>query len=175
MKITEFYAPQIDSIIEGSSPGNNQISHGTYLKLKDAYKAFSCIKAGADDEIRHTWLEVDRGPVEAFGNYEEYREDGEVSSRKEFERLWKDYYPDKTVWYKFQTAEFEGILYFYLNGKLLFSIKADEPPIENNNDPDGFFDKVTPPIFLFMFQKLIINGKSCWQARALSGWKKPLE
>jgi hypothetical protein len=108
-------------------------------------------------------------------NYEEYREDGEVSSRKEFERLWKDYYPDKTVWYKFQTAEFEGILYFYLNGKLLFSIKADEPPIENNNDPDGFFDKVTPPIFLFMFQKLIINGKSCWQARALSGWKKPLE
>ncbi len=141
MKNTEFYAPQIDPIIEGSSPGNNQISHGTYLKLKDTYKAFSCIKAGADDKIRHTWLEVDRGPVEAFGNYEEFREDGEVSSRKEFDRLWKDYYPDKTVWYKFQTAEYEGTLYFYLNGKLLFSIKVDEPPVEKNNDPDGFFDK----------------------------------
>jgi len=140
MKKTEFYAPQIDAIIEGSSPGNNHISHGTYLKLKDIYKAFSCIKAGVDDEIRHTWLEVDRGPVEAFGDYEEFRESGEVSSRKEFEQLWKDYYPDKTKWYGFQTAKYEGTFYFYINGKLLFSIKDDETPVDKNNDPDEFFD-----------------------------------
>ena len=140
MKNTEFYAPKIDPIIEGSSPGNNQISHGTYFKLKDVYKIFSCIKAGADDESRHTWLEVDRGPVEAFGDYEEFREGGEVSTRKEFEQLWKDYYPDKTVWYKFQTSEYQGTLYFFLNGKLLFSIKEAEPPADNNNDPDGYFD-----------------------------------
>lgn len=141
MKNPEFYAPQIDAIIKGSSPVNNHISHGTYLNLKGTYKAFSCIKAGADDEIRHTWLEVDRGPVEAFGDYEEFREIGEVSSRKEFEQLWRDYYPEKTVWYKFQTAEYEGTFYFYLNGKLLFSIKDDEPPVDKNNDPDGFFDQ----------------------------------
>jgi len=53
---------------------NDRISHGTYNKLKDTYKILSCIKAGADDEARHTWLEVDRGPVEAFGDYEEFRE-----------------------------------------------------------------------------------------------------
>jgi len=61
MKKTEFFAPQIDIIIEGASPGNNHASHGTFLKLKNIYKAFSCIKAEAVDEVRHTWLEVDRG------------------------------------------------------------------------------------------------------------------
>jgi len=41
MKNTEFYAPQMDAIIESSSPGNNHIQHGTYRKLKDTYEAFS--------------------------------------------------------------------------------------------------------------------------------------
>ncbi len=141
MKNSEFYAPQIDAIIEGPSPGNNQISPGAYLILKDIYKSFSCIKAGADDEYRHTWLEVERGPMEAFGDYEEFRDSGEVSSRKEFERLWKEYYPDETVWYSFQTAQYEGILYFYLNGKLLFSINADESPADDRYDPEGYFDE----------------------------------
>lgn len=75
--------------------------------LKNIYAVFSCVKPVGDDELRETWLEVERGPIEAFGNFEEYKDGGEVETREDFEQLWKDYYPESTNWYKFQTAKYE--------------------------------------------------------------------
>lgn len=98
MKNTVLFAPQIDTIIEGFNPENNPITLATYLKLKDIYIVFSYVKSGNDDEIRHTWIEVERGPVEAFGDYEEFKESGEVESPEEFGQLWKEYYPEEIKW-----------------------------------------------------------------------------
>jgi len=93
MKKTVLFAPQIDTIIEGKNPENNPITKSAYLKLKDIYNVFSFIKPGDDDEIRQTWIEVDRGPIDAFGEYEEFKESDMVESPGEFEQLWKEYYP----------------------------------------------------------------------------------
>ena len=87
MKIITLYAPQIDAIIEKFNPENNLITPPTYLKLKEIYNEFCYVKPGNDDEIRHIWIEVNRGPVEAFGDYEEYSESGEVKSPEEFEQI----------------------------------------------------------------------------------------
>jgi len=84
------------------------------------------VKPVGDDELRETWLEVERGPIEAFGNFEEYKDGGEVETREDFEQLWKDYYPESTKWYKFQTAKYEDNLYFYFGGKLLWTVKENE-------------------------------------------------
>src|SRR5690606_37694146 len=40
--------------------------------------------------------------------------------------LWKDYYPDETKWYKFQTAKYEDNLYFYFGGKLLWTVNENK-------------------------------------------------
>jgi hypothetical protein len=141
MKKTVLFAPQIDAIIEGFNPENNTMTLTTYLKLKDIYNVFSYVKSRNDDEIHHTWIEVERGPVEAFGDYEEFTESGEVESPEEIEQLWREYYPDKTKWYKFQTARFQDNLYFYFNEKLLFSIKQDEAPANSYVSGDGFPDQ----------------------------------
>jgi hypothetical protein len=50
---------------------------------------------------------VERGPVEAFGDYEEFRENGEVKSLQEFKKLWKEYYPEETYWYEFGTSKYQ--------------------------------------------------------------------
>jgi len=51
------------------------------------------------------WVEIPRGTIEDFGDYEEYLEDGEVSSREEFEELWLSYYPDSKYWFKLSFSE----------------------------------------------------------------------
>ena len=51
------------------------------------------------------WLKANRGPIEDFGNYEEYLDDGDVSSYEEFQELWLSYYPDPTCWYNLTTIE----------------------------------------------------------------------
>ena len=139
MKKTELFAPNIDTIIEGFNPENNPITHATYLKLKDIYDVFSYIKPGKDDEIRHTWIEVKRGPIEAFGDYTEFKESGEVESHEEFEQLWKEYYPEETKWYKFSTSKFRDEKCFFLNEKL-FSIIKEEDRTSYNEIIPGIFE-----------------------------------
>ncbi|MBW6536846.1 MAG: hypothetical protein K0B11_17695 [Mariniphaga sp.] len=120
---TQLFAPDIDNIINNIKWETAPINPDIYQKLKNVYAVFSCIKPISDDELRETWLEVDRGPIEAFGNFEEFHESGEVETRNDFDQLWKDYYPEETKWYKFQTAKYEDNLYFYFGGKLLWTVK----------------------------------------------------
>jgi hypothetical protein len=129
---TELYAPQIDAIIEGFNPQNNSITPDMYLKLKVIYNIFSYVKPGEDDDIRHTWLEVERGPLEAFGDYEVYKESDEVETPEEFEQLWKEYYPEEAKWYKFGTSKYRNEKYFFLNSKLFAIVKEEDPPSDNN-------------------------------------------
>lgn len=123
---TQLFAPEIDNIIGNVNRETAPINSDIYQSLKNIYAVLSCVKPVGDDELRETWLEVDRGPIEAFGNFEEYKDGGEVETREDFEQLWKDYYPESTKWYKFQTAKYEDNLYFYFGGKLLWTVKENE-------------------------------------------------
>lgn len=126
---TPLFAPQIDAVIGNLKSDPDLMNQNIFQILKDIYDSFSCIKPFGDDDIRQIWIEVERGPVEVFGDYEEYKESGEVNSRDEFVELWQDYYPQKTKWYKFQTAKFRNDLYFYLGDKLIFTINNQEQAI----------------------------------------------
>jgi len=75
---------------------------------------------------------VERGLVEAFGDYEEFKESGDVESPEEFEQLWKEYYPEETKWYIFKTSKFRDEKFFYLNEKLFCIIQEKDPPSNQN-------------------------------------------
>lgn len=132
MKTIKFFAPQIDAIIEKFNPDYFPITLATYLKLKDIYNVFCCVKPDKDNEIRHIWIEVERGPIEAFGAYEEFKESAEVETHEEFEQLWKEYYPEETKWYQFQTSKFREEKFFYFNGKLFGIARENDPPSKEN-------------------------------------------
>ena len=115
---TKLYAPEIDAILGQASRGQGFVNHAIYLKLKEIYSVISRVKPVGDDDIRHIWLEVERGGIKAFGDYADYKESGEVETEDDFEQLWKDYYPNETKWYKFQTSRYKDDLYFYVRNLL---------------------------------------------------------
>ena len=128
---TKLYAPEMDAILGQASHGQGFVNHFIYLKLKEIYTVFSRVKPFGDDDIRHIWLEVERGLIKAFGDYTDYKESGEVETEDDFEQLWKDFYPNETKWYKFQTSKYKDDLYFYFEDKLFCSINIHEEPIPN--------------------------------------------
>lgn len=144
------FAPHIDGIIEGFNPKSHPVSYDAYLKLVEIYDVFSKVKAGSDDEVRHTWIHVERGPIEAFGDYDEFLESGEVESPEEFEKLWKDYYPEETKWYKFQTAKYIDEKFFYLDSKLFARIKEEYTPSDDESLMADSFNR-----FIDLFLKRI--------------------
>jgi len=127
--MSPLYAPQIDAVIGNLKSDPDLMNQKIHQGLMGIYDSFSCIKPFGDDDIRQIWIEVERGPVEVFGDYEEYKESGEVNNLDEFVELWQAYYPQKTKWYKFQTAKFRNDLFFYFGDKLIFTINNQEQPI----------------------------------------------
>jgi len=141
MKKKVLFAPQIDAIIEGFKPEDNHMTLAIYQTLKDVYNVFSYIKSGNEDEIRYTWIEVERGPFDAFGDYEEFKENGLVKSPEEFDQYWKEYYPEETKWYKFQTSKFRDEKFFYLNDKLFCTIQDKDPTTDFNSSVSECFEQ----------------------------------
>jgi len=136
-----FFAPEIESLttlgMEGVKPTPQM-----YNDLKDLYQVFSAVLPGENDEYRCTWLEVERGPISAFDDYEELKECGEVNSMEEFVELWKSYYPDKTKWYKFDTAKYQKEMFFYFNSNLFCKINEDEIPAENTSSGYDVYNRL---------------------------------
>lgn len=143
MDATELFVPEIDAIIEHAHFENSYISNDSYLKLKEIYEIFNCIKPREDDGNRHILFEVSRGQISVFGDFEEYKESGEVETLEEFEQLWKDYYPEETNWYRFDAVRYQNELFFHLDGKLICSVMQDEPHAEAPVFGADYFDRFT--------------------------------
>lgn len=129
---TKLFAPDIDAFVRNFRPDRDLKNPAIFQKFNKIYLVFSCVLPGENDDYRHTWLEVERGPIEAFGDFEDWKESGEVESEDELEDLWREYFPDETKWYKFQTAKYKDDLYFYLENKLICSINIVEETVNSN-------------------------------------------
>jgi hypothetical protein len=124
------YAPEIDNILDGIAHNSPEVNKHLYHKFLDIYSVFSCIEPGENDEYRFIWIEAERGSIEAFGDYRDFKSCGEVKNRKEFMALWEEYYPSPTKWYRLQTAHFRDELYFYFGNKPIATINLHEEPEE---------------------------------------------
>ena len=130
------YAPWIDNVFRYLESHSLLVDHEFHNKLQAIYLAMSCIKPGKDDEARQLWLEVPRGTIKDFGDFEEYREEGFVETYEEFEKLWMDYYPDETKWYGFAAAKYLDEMFFYFDSRLIFSVRDTIGPAKEEQYKD---------------------------------------
>jgi len=119
-------APKMALISSGEKMFHEALDNEILAIWSDIYKVMSCIKPYGDDEIRSIWLKVSRGSIQDFGDYREYKRDGEVKTRKEFEQMWLEYYPLEHYWYKFTTSKYREEKFFYLDSKLIFTLREQE-------------------------------------------------
>jgi hypothetical protein len=136
---TQLFVPDNDAFAKNLQSGKEYVNSDIYNTYKEIYQVFSCIFPEGTDDVRQIWLEMERGPLEAFGDFEDWKESGEVESEDEFEELWKDYYPDETKWYKFQTSKYKDDLYFYFDGTLICSINTLEEPANSYSSGVDYF------------------------------------
>ncbi len=108
----KFSPPQIDQVGNQLESISNWIDHPIYKKLKAVFQAMSCVSPEGDDKVRSLWIEVPRGNIEDFGDYEEFREE----------------YPEDSKWYQFTTAQYQTKRFFYIDSKLVLSIENTEEP-----------------------------------------------
>lgn len=114
-------------------------------KLLLIINEIGALKIQGDDELRCIWIEVPRGTIEDYGDYEEFVEEDVVSNYGEFVELWEYYYPELTKWYEFSVATYNKEHYFYVDSVLTFHVKlVEEKPIQayNSSELIGWFSEI---------------------------------
>lgn len=105
------YAPQFDNYIWGLGISHRGYNSGdvytdeAYPIIDEIMALLKQITPCYENGCRELWFCVERGPIEAYGNYEEQLEDGDVENYEEFVSNWERDYPDDEKWYRFYGLE----------------------------------------------------------------------
>ncbi len=114
------YAPEIRNCIEYLEDGKMTFSPETERLIDRLFDKMRIVEPNGNNELREMWLRAERGGIEAFGDYEEFVEWGEVSSYDEFVNWWKDSYPDEVVWFRLSTIEREDYRAVFLADDMIY-------------------------------------------------------
>ena len=119
----KFYAPEIDGYIRFY--GDQSLNPDKYdSKVKDMinelFEELDKIKSiSKDDEIKVIYFSVPRGSIKHYGDYDELKQYGDVSNYEEFERNFKQDYPNDTYWYRMVSSKYESYRAISVNYKTI--------------------------------------------------------
>ncbi len=104
------FAPQIKNLASFGrrDEGESAIDAPSRQKLDELFATLDRFEAVGEDNLHVLWLRAERGPIEAFGDVEEWLEEGEVSSREDFESWWMEDFPRENKWFRLSAAEYRG-------------------------------------------------------------------
>lgn len=133
-------APEISRYIDylgNHSHLGNPVTYDekTYRLLDEIFALLSRIEPATKNGARKLWLKADRGTIDDFGDYEELLDYGEVKNYEEFERMWKDYFPDEIEWYELTAIRDEETGYRGISLANRFVI-VDSPNTEHSSPRD---------------------------------------
>ena len=105
-------APQLDSLLRIFKIDTfNPKTYDSKVKekLNELFRLLDIIKPIDDnDEIKILYFSVEKGTIEDYGDYEELKSLGDVSNYEEFEKYYKEDYPDDIYWYRLATGKYEN-------------------------------------------------------------------
>lgn len=84
-----FYAPTIDSFLFSLHDNETLYGQVSQKKMRELFTLLEQIQICGDDNRHELWLSASRGPIEAYGDYEDMLQEGCIANREEFEACWK--------------------------------------------------------------------------------------
>lgn len=131
-------APDIDRLVRCFDRGilnPSPPTKGLLAALEPLFSALSDLEPmKSNDEAKAIWIMVPRGTIRDYGDYEELKEYGDVSSYDEFTRQWQEEYPDEIYWYRLVIVESEGFRGVAVSNRTVVSTSINEEPVEYFHD-----------------------------------------
>jgi len=126
MNKKRLYSPEIDHLAEWIGPRSSPavVSAPMTNRMAQTLDVVRKIKPQIDvtDQVWTLWLRSERGDISAFGDFDEFKEEGEVDSYEEFESRWKEEYPDALKWHQVTLLLYQDRLFFNVASKCHFDV-----------------------------------------------------
>ena len=111
-KAVRLTAPKIQNYIDCLNNASGLEPHActpeTLAMLPGLFAEVMKISPYCANGVREIHICVDRGPIEDFGDYEDMLAQDIVTDREDFERLWKEYFPNEKCWFTVSFYENDG-------------------------------------------------------------------
>ena len=127
-------APLLDNLIAKAQYQPdllNLVAKNNLLKIIDKLQ---CIAICDNDERRELWLTIERGSIEDFGDYSEYLENGLVENQVDFEKIWKEEYPDPVKCYLLTVSHYNEEYFIFFDDKLTLHLKEVMPEFNESSN-----------------------------------------
>ena len=104
------YAPQVVGYVDMLKSNNYSQWGNAFAYDEKTYEIIDCLfevlekikpEVSYGRKIWNLWLRAERGPIEAYGDYQEMKEYEEVDTYEDYEDLWQELYPEEVSWYSF--------------------------------------------------------------------------
>jgi hypothetical protein len=140
------YTPQVDAVAEhiGRSPSGKVQRLDLADRVAAVLEQVRRVKPREPDgdPAWSFWVRSERGPISAFGDYQDFVDAGEVTSPAEFEALWREYYPDPVKWHHINVVCFQERVFFAVDIGCCFEVDLGARSVEGADvrDPgmEGF-------------------------------------
>lgn len=111
-------APWIDNHLYRFQNGPVVVGPEMESSLPDLFESIRAVRPEGEDEVRQIWIRAERGTIEDYGDFEEFREEGIVETQEEFVEYWRYEYPDPEKWYQVATSQYGDQRFVYFDHKL---------------------------------------------------------
>lgn len=88
-------APVIDEYISILNNKNINFKKDSWKLIDTLFTLLNKIKPCGRDNLHELWITAPRGEITDYGNYDNLVEDGLVSNKEDFEKMWKSEYPNE--------------------------------------------------------------------------------
>jgi len=136
-------APILDNLIVKAQSHPDLLNQAEKNTLLSIIEKLQCVAICGNDERRELWLTVERGSIEDFGDYDDYLENEIVENKKDFEKIWKEDYPDSIKWYLLSITHYNEEYFVFIDSKLTLHIKKEQSESNEsfNNQLISWIDK----------------------------------
>lgn len=113
-------APKIKHWIRVLRGGKLEFDKETRQVIDRVFEQIQRIVPCGEYERREVWLKADRGSIEDYGDYEEYKREELVENYEEFRKMWLLDYPDEIEWIHLVTIVHDDYRAIYLGRELIY-------------------------------------------------------
>ena len=119
------YAPQVNNIAHALKDRSNLTDPGDIALMEELFRLLSIVEPTDEDGRRSLWITAERGPIEAAGSFEDYKDLEEVDTYDEYVERWKWYYPDERYWYNVIAVRRDDYMAVLLNQQIVLDVDPD--------------------------------------------------
>lgn len=118
-------APILDNLIAKAQSHSDLLNQAEKDALLSIIKKLQCVVICGNNECRELWFTVGRGSIEDFGDYDKYLENEIMENKENFEKIWKEEYPDLVKWYLLSVSHYNEEYFVFIDNKLTLHIKEE--------------------------------------------------